>query len=75
MTPQTEKQTNAKQILPSISRSKGNQTIKLDHSIEYNMSSIFLEKSFTKQSMEISHRPFYVKEPKLGISLDQRPEM
>ena len=25
--------------------------------------------------MEISHRSFYIKEPKLGISLDQQPEM
>ena len=39
------KQTIAIQILPNISRSKGNQTMKFDLLTEYNMRNIFLEKS------------------------------
>ena len=35
-------------ILPNISRSKGNQTMKLGQLIQYNMRNIFLEKSHTK---------------------------
>ena len=48
MTSQPGKQTNAIQILPNISRSKGNQTMKFGQLIEYNMRNIFLEKSYTK---------------------------
>ena len=32
-------------MLPNISRSKGNQTIKFGQIIEYNMKNIFFEKS------------------------------
>ena len=32
-------------ILPNISKSKGNQIMKFGQLIEYNMASIFLEKS------------------------------
>ena len=35
-------------ILINISRSKGNQAIKLGQLIEYNMTNTFLEKSYTK---------------------------
>ena len=35
----------ATHILPNISRSKGNQIMKFGQLIEYNMTSIFLEKS------------------------------
>ena len=35
-------------ILINISRSKGNQAIKLGQLIEYNMKNTFLEKSHTK---------------------------
>ena len=42
-------------ILPDISRSKGNQTMKFGQLIECNMRNIFLEKSYTKCGEEISH--------------------
>ena len=35
-------------ILPNISRSKSNHTIKFDQSIEYNMINIFYDKSYIK---------------------------
>ena len=51
-------------ILPNISRSKGNQTMKFDQLIEYKMRNIFLEKSCTKCGGE-------TRKLKLSISLDQ----
>ena len=57
-------------MLPNISRSKGNQAMKIDQLIEYNMRHIFLEKSYTKCDGETIPRPFS-KKSKLGISLDQ----
>ena len=45
MTSQPEKQTIAIHILPDISRSKGNQTMKFGQLIEYIMRNVFLEKS------------------------------
>ena len=57
-------------ILPNISRSKDNQTMKFGQLIEYNMRNIFLEKSYTKCGGETSTRPFSEK-LKLSISLDQ----
>ena len=48
MTSEPGKQTIAIHILPNISRSKGNQTMKFGQLIEYNMRNIFLEKSYTK---------------------------
>ena len=44
--------------LPKISRSKGNNTMKFGHVIEYNIRNIFLEKSNTKCGGETSLRPF-----------------
>ena len=44
--------------------------MKFGQLIEYNMSNIFLEKSYTKCGGETSPRPFYEK-LKLSISLDQ----
>ena len=41
-------QTIALDILPNISRSKGNQAMKSCQLIEYNMRNIFVEKSYTK---------------------------
>ena len=38
---------NCKHILPNISRSKGNQTMKIGQLIEYNMINIFAEKLYT----------------------------
>ena len=57
-------------ILPNISRSKGNQTMKLGRLIECNMRNIFLEKLFTKCGGETRPRTFSEK-LKLNISLDQ----
>ena len=42
MTSQPAQQTITIQILPNISRSKGNQTMKLGQLIEYNKRKIFL---------------------------------
>ena len=44
MTSQPGVQTIAIQILPNISQSKGNQTMKFGQVIEYNMRNIFLQK-------------------------------
>ena len=44
MTSQTGKQTIAIHILTNISRSKGNQTMKLGQLIEYNRRNIILQK-------------------------------
>ena len=70
MTSQPGKQTITIHILPNISRSKGNQTIKFGQLIEYNMRNIFLKKSYTKCGGETNPRPFSEK-LKLSISLDQ----
>ena len=48
MTSQPEKQTIAIHILPNISRSRGNQTMKFRQLIEYNTTNIFPEKSYPK---------------------------
>ena len=50
-------QTIAIHILPNISRNKGNQPIKSGQLIEYNMRTIFLEKSFSRCSGETIPRP------------------
>ena len=70
MTSQPGQQTIVIHILPNISRSKGNQTMKFGQLIEYNMRNIFLEKSFTKFGGETSPRHFSEK-LKFSISLDQ----
>ena len=44
MTSQPGKQTITMYILPKISRSKGNQTMKSGRLIEYDMRNVFLEK-------------------------------
>ena len=46
MTSQPGYQTIAMHILPSISRSKGNETMKFGQLIEYNIRNIFVEKSY-----------------------------
>ena len=48
MMSQTGTKTIAVHILPDISRSKGNQTMKLGQLIEDNMRNIFLQKSCRK---------------------------
>ena len=57
-------------ILPNISSSKGNQTMKFDQLIECNTRNIFFKKLFTKYGRETSPRPFSEK-LKLRVSLDQ----
>ena len=69
-TSQPGKQTIAIHILTNISRSKGNQTMKFGQLIEYDMRTIFLEKSFSKCGRETIPRPFS-KKSKSNISLDQ----
>ena len=70
VTPQPGKQTITIYMLPNISRSKGNQAVKIDHLKEYNMMNIFVEKSYTKCAGETIPRPLS-KKSKLSISLDQ----
>ena len=74
MTSQTKQQIITLHLLSHISRSKGNQTIKFDLLIEYDMRNIFLEKLYTKCGGEASPRLVY-KKLKLSISVDQQPEM
>ena len=52
------KRTIATHILPDISRSKGNGTIKFSHLIEHNMKKIFPEKPHTKCDGETIPRAF-----------------
>ena len=49
------------QILPNISRSKGNQKMKFVQLIEYKMRNIFLEKSYTECGGQTSPRTFVEK--------------
>ena len=46
-------------MLPNISRSKGNHTMKFGQLIEYNMRNIVLEKSYTKCGGETKSQTFY----------------
>ena len=69
MASQTWKQTIVIHILPNISRSKGNHTIKFGQLIEYIMSNIFLENTCTKCRGETIPIPFS-KKLKFSISLD-----
>ena len=54
-------------ILPDISRSKGNQKMKFGQLVGYNMRNIFLEISCTKHGGETSP---YLKKSKLSILLN-----
>ena len=65
MTSKLEKQTIAIHILPNISSSKGNQTMKFGQLIEYSMRSILHEKPYTKLGGETFPKPFF-KKPKLS---------
>ena len=56
MTSQPGLQTTAIHILPNVSRSKDNQTMKFDQLIEYKMRNTFVEKSYTKFAGETIHR-------------------
>ena len=57
-------------MLPNISRSKGNQTMKFGQLVEYNMRNIFLQNSYTEKGGKTSRKPFSEKSS-LNISLDQ----
>ena len=57
-------------MLPNMSRSKVNQIIKFGQLIEYDMRTIFLEKSYKKCGGETIPRPFS-KKSKLSIPMDQ----
>ena len=70
MMSQAGQQTIVIHILPNISRSEGNQTMKFGHLIEFNMKNIFLEKSYNKWDGETCQRPFSEK-LEWNISLDQ----
>ena len=74
MTSQPGAQTIAIDILPNISRTKGNQTMKLGQLIGYNKKNIFLEISYTEYGGETSPRPFF-KKSKLSIYLDQQSKV
>ena len=71
MTSQSGYQTTVLQILPNISRSRGNKKMKFDQLIECNMRNIFLAKSYTKCVRETSPRPSSEK-LNLRISLVKR---
>ena len=60
MTSQPGKQTIAIHILPNISRSKGNLTMKFGRLIEYNRRNIFLEKACKECDGEIIPRSFKI---------------
>ena len=74
MLSQTGQQIVPIHILPNISRSEGNKTLKYGQLIEYNMRNIFIGKSYTKWGEEASLRPFY-KKSKLSIPMDQQSEI
>ena len=57
-------------MLPNMSRSKVIQAIKFGQLIEYDMRTIFLEKSYKKCGGETIPRPFS-KKSKLSIPMDQ----
>ena len=67
MTSQPGSQTIAIPILPNISRSKGNQAMKIGQLIEYNMRNIFVEKLYSKCAGETIPRLL----SNLSISRDQ----
>ena len=73
MTSQPGKQATAIHILPNISRSEGNETMKFDQFLEYNTRNIFLEKPYIRCAGKLFPDAF--KKTKLSISLDQKTKM
>ena len=57
-------------LLPSISRNKSEQTMKLSQLIEYKMRNVFLEETYTKCSGE-TILTLFSRKSNLSISLDQ----
>ena len=74
MASQPGEQTIAIHILPNISRSKGNQTIKFGQLIECKMRNIFPENSYGKCDGETSPGLFSEK-LKLSKSVDQQSKV
>ena len=72
MTSQTGQKLNTIHILPNISRSKGNQTMKPDQLIEYNMRNIFLVKSHKKCGEKASPDPFIKNENRAYLWINRR---
>ena len=60
MTSQPGSQIIAIAILPNMSWSKGNQTIKLGQLIEYNERNNFLQNLYRKWGRETSSRPLFI---------------
>ena len=60
MTSQHGLQTIAVHILPKISQSKGNQTMKFGQLVDYNKRNIFLQKLCRKWGKETSSRPLLI---------------
>ena len=60
MTSKPGLRTIAIHILPSISESKGNQTIKVCQLIEYNKTNYFLRRLCGKWGRETSYRPLFI---------------
>ena len=68
--PEPDKKTIATDLFPNMSRSKGNQAVKFDQLIEYNIRNIFVEKLYTKYGGETISCSLS-KKSKLSISLNQ----
>ena len=68
MTQQTGQEIITIHILPDISKSNANQNIKIGQLMEYNMRTIFFEKSFIKCDGEASTRS-------VSLPLDQQSEL
>ena len=69
MTSQPRKQTIAIHMLPNISKSKGNQTMKFGQLIEYNMGNVLLENVYTESEGQLF---LDLLSKKWSISLDQK---
>ena len=67
MTSQPGLQTIATHVLPNISQSKDNQTMKFGQLIEYNKRNIFLQNLCRKWGKETSLRPLFFFKKKLNI--------
>ena len=72
MTSQTGIQTITINILPDISKSNDNQTMKFGQLIEYNVRNIVLEQSCRKWSRETSSRRLFVFQ-KSSTANEQKP--
>ena len=60
MTSQPGLQTITIHIIPNVSQSKYNQTMKFGHLIDYNKRNIFLQKLYEKSGRETSSRPLFI---------------